>query len=126
MALVALQRTSHYLQLYLESYFKELQCVCTHACVHTYMCRCGCVYELIYCAVSHPSSLTTHPVVNQLSTIHSIRVFSQESKRSKSVSHQVLVVFDSGLSLSMTSCLTYDPKRYLRHASWVHLSCSKA
>ena len=51
-------------------------------------------------------------VVMQLLAIHSVRVFSQESKRNKkNVSHQVILVFDSGLTLSMTSCLTYDPKR---------------
>ena len=92
-------------------------CVCVRACV---LLVCLCLL-IIYCGVLHSPPLTVCPVVNQLSTIHSVRVFSQESSRNKkNVSHQVLLVFDSGLSLSMTSCLTYNPKRCSRHKNGVH------
>ena len=53
-------------------------------------------------------------VVNQLSAVEDVRVFTQPSKRGRHT-HNVEIVFKSGLTIAMTTCLTYDPKRYTCH-----------
>ena len=51
-------------------------------------------------------------VVMDLSSVLNVRVYSVEGKRDKKVKmHQVELLFENGLTLSMTSCLTYDPIR---------------
>ena len=92
-----------------------LACVCVRACV----CACVCMSASLctLCLIVH--GLTTFHshsipslVVMDLSSVLNVRVYSVEGKRDKKVKmHQVELLFENGLTLSMTSCLTYDPIR---------------